>query len=67
MIQPSQNDHDTIAERLKDLAKLEAILNEVGYQVALEHARRGDPMPVWRNNEVVWEVMEVEHLKRHHQ
>ncbi len=55
MTQHNQNDHATIAERLKDLEKIEAVLTEVGQRVILEHARAGRPIPVWRNNQVVWE------------
>ena len=59
MKQRHQNNHAKIAERLKDYAKIEAVLTEVGHQAVLEHARAGRSIPVWRNNQVVWERIEV--------
>lgn len=58
MTQHNQNDHATIAERLKDIEKIEAVLTEVGHRVILEHARAGRAVPIWRNNQVVWESIE---------
>ena len=58
MKQQSQNNHAKIAARLKDLAKIEAVLTEVGQRVILEYARAGRSMPIWRNNQVVWERIE---------
>ncbi len=65
MMPQNPNDHAKIAERLKDYAKIEAVLTEVGRQVVLEHIRDGRPMPIWRNNQVVWESLENEAQKRH--
>ena len=65
MKQRSQNDHAKIAERLKDHAKIEAVLTEVGRQAVLEHIQAGRPIPIWRNNQVVWESLENEAQKRH--
>jgi hypothetical protein len=48
-----------IAERLKDLAQIEAVLTEAVRQAVLEHARAGRSIPVWRNNQVVWERLEI--------
>jgi hypothetical protein len=48
-----------IAERLKDVAKIEAVLTEAVRQAVLEHARAGRSIPVWRNNQVVWERLEI--------
>ena len=60
MTQRCQNDHMAIAERLKDVAKIEAVLTEAVRQAVLEHARAGRSIPVWRNNQVVWERLEIE-------
>jgi hypothetical protein len=64
MKQRHQNDRAAIAERLKDLAKIEAVLTEAVRQAVLEHARAGRPIPVWRNNQVVWERLEIEGQQR---
>ena len=53
-------DSATIAERLRDDAKIEEALNRAGRKAALEHARAGRAIPFWRNNQVVWEVPKVE-------
>lgn len=64
MKQHRQNDHTAIAERLKDVAKIEAVLTEAVRQAVLEHARAGRPIPVWRNNQVAWERLEIEDQQR---
>lgn len=64
MKQRRQNDRAAIAERLKDLAKIEAVLTEAVRQAVLEHARAGRSIPVWRNNQVVWERLEIEDQQR---
>lgn len=65
MRQQSQSDHITIAERLKDLSKIEAVLTEAGRQAVLEHVRAGRFIPVWRNNQVVWERPVIEDQDQH--
>jgi hypothetical protein len=64
MKQHLQNDHTAIAERLQDVAKIEAVLTEAVHQAVLEHARAGRSIPVWRNNQVVWERLEIEGQQR---
>ena len=59
MKQRSQNGHAKISERLKDHAKIEAVLTEAGLQAVMDHARAGRPIPIWRNNQVVWERIET--------
>lgn len=53
-------DHATIAERLGDVAQIEEALKRAGRQAVLEHARGGRRIPVWRNNQVVWEKQNVD-------
>jgi hypothetical protein len=47
--------HALIAERLKDMARVESALKQAARQAVLEHARAGLPIAVWRDGRVVWE------------
>jgi len=55
MIKQNHSDHETIAERLKNVALIEEALKRAGQQAVNEHARAGRQIPMWRNNQVVWE------------
>ena len=49
----------TVAERLKDVAGVEQALTRAERHAVAEHARAGRKIPVWRDNQVVWETPEV--------
>lgn len=52
-----------IAERFRDVAKLEAVLIEAGRRAIQEHARAGRKVPFWKDGKVVWEIPEIEPLE----
>jgi hypothetical protein len=57
MIRRDDDEHRArITERLKDFSTLEAALKKAARGAVQEHARAGQPIPVWRNDQVVWEV-----------
>ncbi len=60
MTPKDQNQKDTITERFRDIAKLEAVLIEAGRQAIQEHARAGRKVPFWKDGQVVWELPEIE-------
>ena len=55
MIQAGKSDHATVAERLKDVDKVQDVLKQAARQAILEHKRAGRKIAVWRDNRVVWE------------
>ena len=57
MTPKDQNQKDTITERFRDIAKLEAVLIEAGRQAIQEHARAGRKVPFWKDGQVVWELL----------
>jgi hypothetical protein len=48
-------DHDEIAQKLKDTAGVQAALKQAAHDAVQEHARAGQKIVVWRDNQVVWE------------
>ena len=58
----TQNESDSraITSRLLDFTKIQEIFNEVARKTVQEHARAGRRIPVWRDNQVVWIVPEIE-------
>jgi hypothetical protein len=55
MRKQDQDDHASITERLSDVAGVEEVLKRAGRQAVIEHARAGRKIPVWRDNQIVWE------------
>jgi hypothetical protein len=55
MIPTDKNDHATVAERLKDLEKVQVVLKRAARQAILEHERAGQKVAVWRDGQVVWD------------
>jgi hypothetical protein len=55
MTKQNQPDHASITERLSDVAGVEEVLKRAGRQAEIEHARAGHKIPVWRDNQIVWE------------
>ena len=55
MPRKSQVDHATISERSKDTAGIQAALKPAARDAVQEHARAGQKIVVWRDNQVVWE------------
>ena len=51
--------HAEIAERLRDVTKVQAALKEAARRAIREHARAGRRIAVWRDNQVVWESPQV--------
>ncbi len=49
------NGHQAVAERLKDVDKVQQVLKQAAQQAILEHQRSGRKIVVWRDNRVVWE------------
>ena len=48
-------DHESIAERLRDTAGIQAALKRAARDAINEHARAGRQVVVWRDGQVVWE------------
>ncbi len=48
--------HARIAERLRDLPGIQAALKRAARRAVREHALAGQPIAVWRNGRVVWEM-----------
>jgi hypothetical protein len=57
MTQQSYTKHEKVAERLQNLAKIEAVLTAASRKAVLEHARVGRAIPIWRNGQVIWEKL----------
>ncbi|NLY00512.1 MAG: hypothetical protein GXY83_30825 [Rhodopirellula sp.] len=55
MIPTDKNDHATVAERLKDVEKVQVVLKKAARQAILEHERAGHKVAVWRDGQVVWD------------
>ena len=55
MTKQNQHDHVSITERLSDVAGIEEVLKRAGRQAVIEDARAGRKIPVWRDNQIVWE------------
>jgi hypothetical protein len=55
MIPTDKNDHATVAERLKDVKKVQVVLKQAARQAILEHERAGQKVAVWRDGQVVWD------------
>ena len=47
-------DHKRIAEKIRDLAGVQAALKQAARRAVREHALAGQPIAVWRDNQVVW-------------
>lgn len=60
MIQDNPKAHDEIAQKLKDTAGVQAALKQAARDAVQEHARAGQKIVVWRDNQVVWEEAERE-------
>ena len=56
----STADHRRIAEKLHDAAGVQAALQRAARRAIREHAFTGDPIVIWRDNQVVWEVPKLE-------
>jgi len=54
------NDHESVAEKLKDTESVKAALKKAARDAVNEHAREGHKIAVWRNGEVVWEDADYE-------
>ncbi len=50
-----QTNHDEIAERLMDTARVQAALKQAARDAVQQHARAGQKIAVWRDGQVVWE------------
>lgn len=48
-------DHEEVTRRLKDSAGVQAALKQAARDAVQEHARAGQKIVVWRDNQVVWE------------
>lgn len=55
MIHGKPNDHEEIARRLSNTAGVQDALKRAARDAIQEHARAGQKIVVWRNNQVVWE------------
>ena len=55
MIRNNTNDHDSVAQRLSDVEKVQEVLKQAAHQAVVEHQRAGQKIAVWRDGEVVWE------------
>lgn len=53
-------DHQRIAEKLRDMAGVQAALKRAARQAVREHALTGDPIAICRDNQVVWVVPKLE-------
>ena len=60
MTPKDHNQNDTITERFRDIAKLEAVLIEAGRRAIQEHARAGRKVPFWKDGRVVWKKPKIE-------
>ena len=58
------NDHDTVAQRLSDVRKVQEVLKHAAHQAVVEHQRAGQKIAVWRDNQVVWEEPTAEQDNR---
>ena len=63
MTPKDHNQSDTITERFRDIAKLEAVLIEAGRRAIQEHARAGRQVPFWKDGRVVWKKPEIAPLE----
>ena len=41
------NDHDTVAQRLSDVRKVQEVLKHAAHQAVVEHQRAGQKIAVW--------------------
>jgi hypothetical protein len=55
IIPTDKNNHATVAERLKDVEKVQVVLKQAARQAILEHERAGQKVAVWRDGQVVWD------------
>jgi hypothetical protein len=59
-VNQSESDSRAITARLLDYAKIEQVFAEVARKTVQEHARAGRKIPIWRDNQVVWILPEIE-------
>lgn len=55
MIQKNEQKHAEIHQRLKDTSAVTEALKRAARDAIEEHARAGQKIVVWRDNQVVWE------------
>lgn len=55
MINRTPQDHEEISNRWKDTDAINAALKRAAREAVLEHARAGQRIVVWRDNQIVWE------------
>jgi len=55
MSRENPKDHEEVTRRLKDTAGVQAALKQAARDAVQEHARAGQKIVVWRDNQVVWE------------
>ena len=58
MIQKNEQKHAEIHKRLKDTSAVTEALKRAARDAIEEHARAGQKIVVWRDNQVVWEDVE---------
>lgn len=58
MIQKSEQQHAEIHRRLKDTSAVTDALKRAAREAVEDHARAGQKIVVWRDNQVVWEEAE---------
>jgi hypothetical protein len=63
MIQKNEQKHAEINQRLKDTSAVTAALKRAARDAIEEHARAGQKIVVWRDNQVVWEDVEGQRNK----
>lgn len=56
----SPADHRRIAEKIRDLAGVQAALKRAARRAIREHALAGQPIAVWRDNKVTWITPKLE-------
>lgn len=44
----------SIAEKLADKTRIQAVLQRAGREAVLSHARAGNPISTWKDGKVVW-------------
>ena len=55
MIQKNKQKHAEINERLKDTGAVTAALKTAAQNAIEEHARAGQKIVIWEDNQIVWE------------
>jgi hypothetical protein len=62
MIQSNEQKHAEIQQRLRDTGGVTAALKRAARDALDEHARAGQKIVVWRDDQVVWEEVQMDRM-----